>query len=368
MKLRYGVPLFSGNQKPSRRPAGVSLLFLRVLLNYVPEKIPVLSRFRPDDADAFSCCHLVTTGLLSGRWDLTGCMRLPEEPGPAECIFRGEIPGCLPVHRGDIHTISCPFRPPRVAYYGCPNHAPDNARVEGVSLVLFFLVPAHNRCYFNGPVTTKKIAVILKFILVTMKGDPVLLWQEDRAMKQNTMKKFFMMKKTCLCIVGLILLGMLCVPVAAATQRPGYWNFDIVNYVKPAKADVELNGDDDLGGKSYQRVYVSDSLDQIEVTFAITAGPDTTLTITKDYITKLRNDGPSGWEPALMAHGGFLTYDVDAIWVDPINTIVSPPFTTPLCQSKVFEHLKERGWVHSEIGDPVDIMPPNHIWERFVES
>ena len=69
-------------------------------------------------------------------------------------------------------------------------------------------------------------------------------WQEDRTMKQTTTGKFFMMKKTCLCIVWLLLMGMLCVPVAATTQRPGYWNFDIVNEVMALSA-VKLNGHGD---------------------------------------------------------------------------------------------------------------------------
>ncbi|MDO9325909.1 MAG: hypothetical protein Q7T80_13250, partial [Methanoregula sp.] len=90
----------------------------------------------------------------------------------------------------------------------------------------------------------KIIAVNSKFIRFTMKGDLVPLWQEDRTMKQKRTGKFFMMKKTCLCIVGLLLMGMLCVPVAATTVRPGYWNFDIVNDVLP-HVDMILNGKGD---------------------------------------------------------------------------------------------------------------------------
>ena len=146
--------------------------------------------------------------------------------------------------------------------------------------------------------------------------------QEDRAMKQNTTGEFFMMKKTCLCIVWLLLMGMLCVPVAATTVRPGYWNFDIVNDVLP-HGDMILNGKGENGDAIYQRVYVSDSADQLELKVKVTAGPDTTLTITKDYITTLRNKCQGGWEPALVADGGFLTYDVDAVCIDT-NTTVPP--------------------------------------------
>jgi len=174
-----------------------------------------------------------------------------------------------------------------------------------------------------------------------------------------------MMKKTCLCILGLLLMGMLCVPVAATAQRPGYWNFDIVNGVT-ALSEVKLNGDGNDGDAYYQSVYVSDALDQIEMEVKVTAGPDTTLTITKDYITTLRKGCP-GWEPTLVADGSFLTYDVDAVCIDTRQTVSS---TLPIdtYEARIYEHLKKRGLVHHPIGITYYFPCYTTLVERSVES
>ena len=227
------------------------------------------------------------------------------------------------------------------------------------------MVTAHNGFSLDGPVTTKKISVNSIYIRFALKGDLMPLWQEDRAMKQNTTGKFFIMKKTCLCIVGLLFLGMLCVPVAATTVRPGYWNFDIVNDILPCE-DMILNGKGDNADAYYQRVYVSDDADRVELHVKVTAGPDTTLTITKDYITTLRNKCQNGWEPALVAEGGFLTYDVDAVCIDTHTTVPQGQVSIEMYEAKVHEHLKERGLMHNEIGSSVYYMVYSHVVERHV--
>jgi len=172
-----------------------------------------------------------------------------------------------------------------------------------------------------------------------------------------------MMKKTCLCIFGLLLMGMLCVPVAATTQRPGYWNFDIVNDVLPS-ADMLLDNKDDNADAIYQRVYVTDDNDWIELQVKVTAGPDTTLTIKKDYITTLRNKCQEDWEPALVADGGFLTYDVDAVCIDTNTTV--PSGASVAIKGKVYEHLKKRGLLHAQIGSTLYYQDFTHVVERHV--
>ncbi|MDD1695578.1 MAG: hypothetical protein LUQ54_01640, partial [Methanoregula sp.] len=104
------------------------------------------------------------------------------------------------------------------------------------------------------------------------------------------MGEFFMMKKACLCIIGLLFLGALCVPVAAETGDGGYWSFSIVDLIL-AYSDVKINGDL-LATDCYPKVYVSNSLDQVEVQFVVQEGPSTTLTITKEDINKLRDEHP----------------------------------------------------------------------------
>jgi hypothetical protein len=158
-----------------------------------------------------------------------------------------------------------------------------------------------------------------------------------------------MLKKPCLCILGLLLMGMLCVPVAAETGDQGYWSFYIINDIN-AISDLKLNGHEDnwSHGDLYNKVYVSDTLDQIDVEFDVTAGADTNLTITKDSITRLRKERPGLWEPALYAWGGFLTYDVDAGWLDPA---VARGDDTYAHSFTVAEHIRERGAVHHQTGD-----------------
>lgn len=157
-----------------------------------------------------------------------------------------------------------------------------------------------------------------------------------------------MMKPTSLCILGFFLLGMLCVPVAAETGHPGTWNFTIINRVIAA-TEVKLNGDGEHGAGRYERVYVPDSVNQVEVLVKVAAGPDTTLTITKEYIDQLWQSAPKGQIPALLVWGGVATYDVDAGWIDPRPMEASDYSVNRMYE--VSEHLSERGLVHKAIGE-----------------
>lgn len=201
---------------------------------------------------------------------------------------------------------------------------------------------------FFGPVTTTKIAVNSKVILFPAKKSLVSLWQEDSAGKPQTTGDFVMMKKTCLCILGLLLLGMLSVPVAAETKDQGSWNFTIIDRVI-AVTHVNINGVGDNDAGRNQWVYVPDSLDHVEVHVVVTAGPDTNVNITKDYIDQLWQSAPSGQIPALIMWGGCATYDVDAGWIDPRPIEASDYSLNRMYE--VYEHLKERGLVHKSIGE-----------------
>jgi hypothetical protein len=157
-----------------------------------------------------------------------------------------------------------------------------------------------------------------------------------------------MTRITNLCILGLLLMGMLCVPVTAETKDQGHWNFTIIDRVI-AITHVKINGVEDKDVGRYQRVYVPDSLDSVEVLVEVIGGPDTKVTITKDYIDTLWQSAPSGQIPALMMWGGCATYDVDAGWIDPRPMEASDYSVNRMYE--VYEHLKERGLVHKSIGD-----------------
>ena len=106
---------------------------------------------------------------------------------------------------------------------------------------------------------------------------------------------------------------------------------------------MELNGHGDPAGGNYLEVYVSDSLDQVEVHYVVTGGPDTTVTITKDYMDKLRYEHPD-LAPALLFWGRFFLYDVDAGWVFGIDN------TNGSGYQMVRQHLRERGFLHDSPG------------------
>jgi hypothetical protein len=182
---------------------------------------------------------------------------------------------------------------------------------------------------------------------------PVISVAGRSCRNQYTTGEIFMMKKTCLCILGLLLLGMLCVPVAAGTGDQDYWSFYVVNDISAATA-VKLNGDGELSQwRSFEKVNVADSLDQVVVKFDVYGGPDTNLTITKEYITMLREAYPDQ-EPVLQAWGLIDTYDVDAggLYVDAANTTGGKKL--PYSSITVYEHLRKRGAVHHAAGEILD--------------
>lgn len=157
-----------------------------------------------------------------------------------------------------------------------------------------------------------------------------------------------MTRITNLFIIGLLLLGMLCVPVAAETEDTGTWNFTVIDRVI-AITDVKINGVGDNNIGRNQRVYVPDSLDQVEVNLVVTGGPDSKVNITKEYIDSLWQSAPSGQIPALIMWGGFATYDVDTGWMDP-----RPFEASDYSQNQMYEvneHLIKRGLVHKSIGE-----------------
>ena len=161
------------------------------------------------------------------------------------------------------------------------------------------------------------------------------------------------------CILGLMLLGLFCGPVAA--EGLGFWTFGIMNdagghnqiYVEGrtiSAFDTTCDKDDPnpyFCFKRYFEVNVSDDIDAVNVDFVVNAGRTTSVTITKEYITQLRTWGEDhgfGDEPILVARGGTLTYDVDAGVLkrtrDPVTGEISALAFTP------HEHLKEWGAGH----------------------
>jgi hypothetical protein len=171
-----------------------------------------------------------------------------------------------------------------------------------------------------------------------------------------------MTRITNLCVLGLLILGMLCVPVTAETKGQGHWNFTIIDRVI-AITDVKINGVGDDGIGRYERVYVPDSLDQIEVHLKVTAGPDTKVNITKDYIDKLWQSAPSGQIPALIMWGGCATYDVDTGWIDPRPMEASDYSVNRMYE--VYEHLVKRGLAHKSIGETY-YMRYHKLHDRYV--
>ena len=171
-----------------------------------------------------------------------------------------------------------------------------------------------------------------------------------------------MTRITNLCILGLVLLGMLCVPVTAETKEQGYWNFTIADRVV-AITDVKINGVGDNNIGRHQWVFVPDSLDQVEVHMKVTGGPDTTVTITKDYIDQLWQNAPPRQIPALIMWGGCLTYDVETGWMDPRLVEASDYSSNQMYE--VYEILEKRGLVHNSIGETY-YMRYHKLHERYV--
>ena len=169
-----------------------------------------------------------------------------------------------------------------------------------------------------------------------------------------------MTRKIILCVLGLLLLGMLYVPVAAEPEEPGNWSFYIVNTMEASPGVIIDDGI--TGFDKFGKVDISNSQDQVAVLFVGYTGVETTLTFTKDTIKKFREEHP-GQEPALHAWGSPGFYDVDAVGL-------SPDYST----FTIYDHLKKRGLVHHDIGETVknmwsDLTPSvSYVWDEKMED
>ena len=170
-----------------------------------------------------------------------------------------------------------------------------------------------------------------------------------------------MTKMTILCVLVLVTTGMLCAPAAAELQNEGDWSFFIIEKIV-ARTDVKINGHGDRNAGEFQRVHVPASLDRVDVQFDVTWGPDTKLTITREYIDMLRKKYPDR-VPLIYAHGCVDTYDVDA---GGLGTVVDGDKSYFI--ATVHEHLKKRGGVglHKILGESRKVSIHNPLFERVV--
>jgi hypothetical protein len=129
-----------------------------------------------------------------------------------------------------------------------------------------------------------------------------------------------------------------CVPVVtdADMSAQGNWSFYIYTKVMQA-SHVKINGlDCSYDIVPFQKVIVPNTYDYVVVTFEVTAGYDSTVTVTKELIAELRSRGEY---PIIAAWGGSLTYDVDAVAITPLK---KGEFNWKTCK-----HLVGRGLYHS---------------------
>jgi len=180
-----------------------------------------------------------------------------------------------------------------------------------------------------------------------------------------------MIRKTGMCVLGILLAIMLCIPGAFAVESEdtGSWNFHVVTqlYNTVTVPDVKLNGQGDEYGTDYQNVIVSNSLETVEVQFAVTWAPDTTINVTKEYIAELRRLKPDE-TPTIHAWGGPLTYDVDAGWgtAKPFNYYAYNDYGVLTFCFTPYEHLVERGLIHYDPGQQYGVSV-NHVYHnRYV--
>lgn len=187
-----------------------------------------------------------------------------------------------------------------------------------------------------------------------------------------------MTKKTILCVLVLAITGMLCAPVAAELHNEGDWSFYIVDHIT-AITDVEINGQSDSDAMETQCIHVPASLDHVSVLFDVTGGPDTNLTITREYIDMLREKYP-GMEPVLFANGGFATYDVDSGGITPGLFTTDYEYSyyeypmsfhehftgVKIYTVTIHEHLENRGAFHATLEKPYRLTANADIYNRFV--
>ena len=173
-----------------------------------------------------------------------------------------------------------------------------------------------------------------------------------------------MTKKTNLCVLVLVITGMLCAPVAAELQNEGNWSFFILEKIL-ARTDVKINGHGDRDAWNLQSVHVPASRDHVDVQFDVTWGPDTKLTLTRDYIDMLRREYP-GREPAIYAYGCVDTYDVDSGGLIPRR--VRDDDGRVYYRIKIHEHLAKRGLAHAKPGEYLGISGEDVFYDRFVSG
>jgi len=173
-----------------------------------------------------------------------------------------------------------------------------------------------------------------------------------------------MTQKTTLCVLVLVITGMLCAPAAAELQNEGNWSFYILDKIF-AKTDVKINGQGDRNAGQFQRVNVPASLDRVDVQFDVTWGPDTKLTITRDYIDMLRKKYPDG-VPLIYAHGCIDTYDVDAGGLGAMVDVDRVEGNKFYFIATIHEHLEKRGAVHMVVGEAREVFLLNQLYERFI--
>jgi hypothetical protein len=197
-----------------------------------------------------------------------------------------------------------------------------------------------------------------------------------------------MIQRTGMCFLGILLASMLCMPAALAAgsytdpgclftdhyiwdrcDYTGTWSFYLVSYIT-GKTVININGQGDQNGWTrdgyYQRVIVPDSLDKVNVTFVVTLGPDTTVTITKEYIEKLRKAKPNE-APMIYAWGGPWTYDVDACGGSAIDN--GNVMNTYVLAVTTYEHLVKRGLVHNNDPDYQHVVDFNdQFYYRYVTA
>lgn len=185
-----------------------------------------------------------------------------------------------------------------------------------------------------------------------------------------------MMQKINLCILGLLILGMCCVPLAAGSEQQGSvydltqdWDFYIIDDVR-ADTSIAVNGtwipNED---NNYHWVRVPEHCQSVDMEYDVTLGANTKLTITRDMINKLRREytydgsGNTSWRPTIHVWGGIRTYDIDAV---VFNLSFSHPFEgQPYCFVNpdyiVVDHLVKRGALHENVGERYSV---GHYYHR----
>jgi hypothetical protein len=174
-----------------------------------------------------------------------------------------------------------------------------------------------------------------------------------------------------MCVLGILLAIMLCIPGASAagSDDTGSWNFQIVTIIYHTFTEIKLNGQGDVNGGYYQNVIVPNSLENVEVQFVVTGGPDTTINVTKEYIAELRREKPDE-TPTIHAWGEPLMYDVDAGWgtAKPFNYYGWNEYGVLTFCFTPNEHLVKRGLRHYSPGHQYGVDMNHGFHNRHVTA